>query len=231
MKIYFVRHGHPSYQLDCLTEVGHKQAEACAERLVGEGIEKIYASSQGRARETAEHTAARLGLAVETRDFIRELEYYSKDGNVLLGDGHPWNVTDAHVAMGEDITRADWRLLDPYCRSVVTERVDLVEHGIDAWLAELGYVREGQYYRVVKDNTDYAVAMFSHSVSSTAALAHMLNVMFPLLCGILRPEFTSITVLTLSNEKGALITPHIEVLNDANHIKGIESEQIIGDPS
>ncbi|MBE6594751.1 MAG: histidine phosphatase family protein [Ruminococcaceae bacterium] len=225
MRIVFVRHAHPDYKLDCLTDIGHKQAEACAERLADEGIEKIYASSQGRARETAAPTANRLGLAVETRDFIRELECHAKDGSALLGEGHPWYVADAHVAMGEDITRADWRRLDPYCRSIVVERVDLVERGTDEWLAELGYVREGQYYRVVGDDTDRTVAMFSHSCSSTAALAHMLNIAFPLLSGILRPDFTSITVLTLSGEKGALITPHVEILNDARHIQGIGAEE------
>ena len=31
MKIYFVRHGHPNYELDCLTPLGHRQAEAAAE--------------------------------------------------------------------------------------------------------------------------------------------------------------------------------------------------------
>ena len=33
MKIVFVRHGHPNYHEDCLTELGHLQAEAAARRL------------------------------------------------------------------------------------------------------------------------------------------------------------------------------------------------------
>jgi len=32
-------------------------------------------------------------------------------------------------------------------------------------------------------------------------------------------------VLTLSGEKGALITPHVEILNDARHIQGIGAEE------
>lgn len=31
MKIVFVRHGHPNYEKDCLTKLGHAQAEAAAE--------------------------------------------------------------------------------------------------------------------------------------------------------------------------------------------------------
>jgi len=33
MRIIFVRHGHPNYEKDCLTELGHRQAEAAAQRL------------------------------------------------------------------------------------------------------------------------------------------------------------------------------------------------------
>ena len=44
MKIVFVRHGHPDYVNDCLTELGHKQAESAALRLKDEGIEEIYSS-------------------------------------------------------------------------------------------------------------------------------------------------------------------------------------------
>ena len=33
MRIVFVRHGHPNYEKDCLTELGHRHAEAAALRL------------------------------------------------------------------------------------------------------------------------------------------------------------------------------------------------------
>ena len=45
MRIILVRHGDPDYVKDCLTELGKKQAAVAAERLMGEGIEKIYPSS------------------------------------------------------------------------------------------------------------------------------------------------------------------------------------------
>ena len=41
MTIYFVRHGHPDYKNDCLTELGKKQAQKAAERLRDSGIETI----------------------------------------------------------------------------------------------------------------------------------------------------------------------------------------------
>ena len=68
MRIIFVRHGHPDYTKDCLTELGHKQAEAVAERLKDEKIDKFFSSSCGRAYETALHIAEGRGMEVEKLD-------------------------------------------------------------------------------------------------------------------------------------------------------------------
>ena len=57
MRIVFVRHGQPDYEKDCLTELGHIQAEAVGKRLLGEKPSRLYASTMGRATETAEHIA------------------------------------------------------------------------------------------------------------------------------------------------------------------------------
>ena len=44
MYIYFVRHGHPDYKTDTLTALGHKQAEAAAERLANPTTEDLLKS-------------------------------------------------------------------------------------------------------------------------------------------------------------------------------------------
>ena len=41
MRIVFVRHGHPNYKDDCLTELGHLHAEAAAKRLADESFDAI----------------------------------------------------------------------------------------------------------------------------------------------------------------------------------------------
>ena len=45
MRIIFVRHGHPDYAHDCLTELGKKHAAAAALRLQDEGIIEYYRNS------------------------------------------------------------------------------------------------------------------------------------------------------------------------------------------
>ena len=71
MRIIFVRHGHPDYDKDCLTELGHKQAIAAAQRLKNEKIDRVFSSSCGRAAETAEHIAKFHNKEVELCYFMQ----------------------------------------------------------------------------------------------------------------------------------------------------------------
>lgn len=228
MKIYFVRHGHPDYENDCLTELGHKQAEATADRLKDSGIEHIFSSSMGRALQTAKHTAKHLGLEVSSCDFIREICWNSIDDEPILANGHPWNVANIHVSENKSLFDRDWRKNNPYCRSQVIECIETVTRGLDAWLEELGYKREGEYYRVIGTDTEKTVAMFSHGGASAVALSHMFNIPFPQFCGAAYLDFTSITVVQLPNKTGELIYPKMLLFNDVKHVEGIGGDNFYG---
>lgn len=223
MRIIFVRHGHPDYVKNCLTELGHRQAEAAAERLSGEKVHTIYSSPYGRAVETAEHIAAKLGLPVEIRDFMYELHWGSVDDNPIPKDGHPWFIAGDMVASGFSLMDPNWRILDGFSNNIILEHVKRVEDGIDSWLAELGYVREGEYYRVMEEN-DSTVIMVSHAGSSSAALAHMLNLPLPFVCPVLSPDFTGISIIKFRGKTGQLTVPRVEILSDARHIEGLQTE-------
>ena len=93
MKIVFVRHGHPDYVNDCLTDLGHEQAEAVALRLKMEGIEGIYSSPMGRAFETAQHTARVLSKEIVKLPFMREIRWGAVEGKRVYADGHPWDTS------------------------------------------------------------------------------------------------------------------------------------------
>lgn len=223
MKIYFVRHGHPDCKSGNLTELGHKQAEMVAERLKDCGVERIFASTMSRARQTAEYTAKILGLDITLCDFMREISWKSLDGGPIPENGHPWNLSSLRASMGESLFIDDWQTQYPYCNSEVVESVNKVSFGIDEWLLKHGYKREGDYYRVVGGNTDTTMAIFSHAGSSSAALSHILNIPFPQFCGAFCPDFTSVTVINLSNELGRIIYPEVILFNDARHISGLTS--------
>jgi broad specificity phosphatase PhoE len=78
--IYFVRHGESNSNVDglhrgphaTLTERGHEQAAALAERIERIGVDALVSSSYLRTLETAEHISTRLGLPVEQSELFVE---------------------------------------------------------------------------------------------------------------------------------------------------------------
>lgn len=225
MRIIFVRHGHPDYRTDTLTELGHKQAEAAATRLRDENIDHIFSSSCGRARQTAEHIASPKGMEVELLDFMREISWGSINGDEIYMNGHPWRTVEKMVSENQSLLSPEWRTEEAFCNNKVKLHADKVAENLDAWLATLGFVREGDYYRVGKPKYD-TILLASHGGSSSAALAHLFNLPFPYLCYTVCPNFTAITVVTLHGEEDSLISPRFELVNDATHIRGITTENV-----
>jgi len=217
MRIIFVRHGHPDYDNDCLTPLGHEHGEAVAERLKDEPITRIFSSTCGRAMETAEHIDVNFGLGVEGLDFMREIKWGSVDGTGIFANGHPWDCSDEIVARGQDLLEKNWRETDLYRNNKAVEAADKIGAGLDVWLAELGYTREGDYYRVGKVSHQ-TVVLVSHGGASSAALAHLFNLPFPFVCSAICPDYTAVTVVTFEEKEGELIAPRFEIMNDARHI-------------
>ncbi len=215
MRIVFVRHGHPDYEQDCLTELGHQHSIAAGKRLVSEGISKIYASTMGRAKETAWHIADEIGLPhteVVELDFMREISW---------DFAGPWEVSAECVRSGKEILDSAWSTEGPYSKDKITKYIMKRADDFDNFLISLGYVREGLYYRVMAENND-TVAVVSHAGSSSAVLSRLFNLPAPFVFDAIRPHFTAITVVTFKGGAGELISPRFEIANDARHISEIK---------
>ncbi len=219
MRILFVRHGDPDYRANCLTELGHQQAKAASLRLESENICEIYSSPYGRARETAMYTAERIEKDIMILDCMKEVSWGSSDGNELYENGHPWKTAEYAVSLGYSLMDERWTKKAHFSNNILFLYVEQIAYEADKWLETLGYRREGDYYRVIGDDTDKTIALFSHGGSSSAFLSRLLNLPFFYLCKTLCPAFTAITSISLSNEKGTLTAPKIEYANDAKHIK------------
>ena len=226
MRLVVVRHGHPNYVEDCLTPLGHLQARAAAERLQEEGIREIYSSPMGRARQTAEYTAKRIGIPAEDikiLDFMHEIRWGDADGGEMFAGGHPWDIVNELMAQGYDLNDPAWPEHPYFAHNLATEASRYVARETDVFLSSLGYEREGQYYRCTRATGEqYTVALFCHGGSSSAFFAHILNMTFPSVCALFHTNFTGITVLRFPREPGVLGTPSLEIANDARHIYGIE---------
>ncbi|MFV2039555.1 MAG: histidine phosphatase family protein, partial [Acidimicrobiales bacterium] len=86
MDLIIVRHARPQREERAdhegpadpsLATLGHQQAQAVADHLAGEQIDHIVASTMARAHETAIPLANRLGLKIELRDDLREVDQNS----------------------------------------------------------------------------------------------------------------------------------------------------------
>lgn len=226
MRIIFVRHGHPDYKNDCLTELGHLQAEAVAKRLAGEIIDKFYSSSCGRAYETAEHIAKDRGAEIEKLDFMREIGWGPVGGRGENGYD-PWSLSAKIVQENNSLLSPTWDTEEPFSLSFTTDRAKTVGEEFDKLLRELGYEREGYFYRVVEPKYEN-VLLTSHGGSSTAVLSRIFNLPMPFVSTAICPGFTAVTVVSFSVEKGSLVSPRFEIVNDARHIAGITVENVYG---
>jgi len=221
MRIVFVRHGQPNYESDSLTELGKRQAQAAAERIRNENICEIYSSPLGRAMETAGFTGEMLNKPVQVLEFMREIHWHKKDGTRV--PGYPWGAVRVIANDGYDLQEKNWTE-NRYFDEIECGGVANIQHEFDVWLSALGYIRVGDYYKCVKQNSK-TVAIFSHAGASTAVFAHLMNLPFPYLCAVLGSEFTNVAVFNLADEPGDnLFAPHVEILNDARHIKSLDGE-------
>ena len=216
MNIIFVRHGHPDYKNDCLTELGHVQAEAAAERLKNEKVDKIFSSSCGRAYETALHIAKRHNTEVTKLDFMREIKWTT----------HPWGLAREWVSNGKDIMNRNWASDETVQDDVVLDCYKTVSESFDKWLENFGLVREGNYYRITAANNQ-TIMLTSHGGSSSVVLAHLFNLPFTFVCRAIEPTFTAITTVSFTGDEGDLIAPTFLIVNDARHIEGITVENVI----
>ena len=230
MRIILVRHGDPNYEKDCLTELGHKQAAVAAQRLLKEGIDEIYSSPLGRARQTAGYFSKASGIKdIKILDFMQEIRFGTEE-DLYNNKWNPWLGVQALVRDGQDLQSPAWREYPVFKDNLATVDADKIGEETDNWLAEQGYVREGLYYRCTKtpgsvdqNAKEKTIAIFCHGGASAAFLARVLNQTFPYMCGsLLHFPHTTITVLEFDETPGELTLPIIDLLNDAGHLKDVK---------
>ncbi len=218
MKIIFVRHGHPNYADDCLTHLGRVQAEDASKKLVIENIIEIYSSTCGRAFETAQVTANKLGIDVIPLEFMREVHWGPKFPNAeLYHYGHPWDTCELLFQEGVDLTSPGWEE-HPYFRdNIILDSVKKVQDGFVDWMKALGFSYENGKWFCERENHD-TVALFSHGGAGGAALAKLLGWEFAYSILAIGMNYTSITVINIPSKKGCYSLPRIERMNDDSHV-------------
>lgn len=220
MLLYVIRHGDPIYSPDTLTDKGREQAKALAKRLAVHGLDRIYCSPMGRARETAAPTCELLGIEPVIEEWTSEALAWRDLAGKMPNGRTEWIFhqpattykTPEILALGYE-----WYDAQPFCNVNSREGYRRICDASDEFTARLGYVREGCVYRAVESN-DERVAVFCHQGFGTTWLSHLLAVPAPLFWSSFDITHSSITILNFATDPNGMSAPMCITLSDTSHI-------------
>lgn len=218
MKLIIVRHGDPDYVHDTLTEHGWTEARLLVNRFASMEVTDFYVSPLGRARDTASCTLKALNRTATVCDWLREFPALVNIGeNQTLAHAYPdaktgenglytkitWDVLPSYWT--EDpayFDREQWRHTEIAANSDLVSCYDYVTSSFDALLAEHGYERYHNYYKVTGANRDTLV-FFCHFGLECVLLSHLMGVSpFILWHSTVMAPTSVTTIYTEEREKG-----------------------------
>ena len=116
------------------------------------------------------------------------------------------------------LTDLNWKDGELFSKGNVPESFEKVSAGLDCWLEELGFKREGYFYRITeqKHNT---VAMFCHAGAFACAFGHLFNLPFPFVLLSIPFDQTGVLEVELEGKPGELIAPKLYRPNCTKHLR------------
>lgn len=217
MRILIIRHGEPDYSIDSLTPQGWKEAELLSQRLSKEPADAYYVSPLGRARDTAKPTMEKLGLQAQVLPWLHE--FRGKVFNPNTGEEMiPWNLMPQYwTVQPEFYDREAWANNGLYRTGDVAAIYQETARGMDALLAQWGYIRDGALYRCEK-NTEKTIVLFCHFALGMAILSHILGVSPTVMwqCFFM-PTSSVTTLITEERVKGQVFFKCMQ-LGDTSHL-------------
>ncbi len=205
-RILLIRHGQSQgnaerrfggHTATPLSELGHRQAEATAQALAGEGVTAIYASDLLRAVQTAAPLARETGLPVTQTNAFRERSVGQMEGLTFIEAAEQYPVEYAallrrdfeHVLHGGESYR---------------QLLDRAAHALD---------------QAIADNRGGTVAVFTHTGTACILVLHLLGALG---AQPLRPIWLATSNCGINrfalHADGFL---RIFALNDTRHLQGL----------
>lgn len=192
MRLLFIRHGDPDYVNDSLTEKGRREAALLAEHIESLNPGEIFVSPLGRARATAAYSLEKLNRAEVILPWLEEFTarvdpnrseevqraYRNELRREADGSYHIrliWDMLPAYwTEHPEYYHPTEWRNSEIVRCGNMAGEYDRVIASFDAFLAERGYVRERNHYRVERSNSD-TITFFCHFGITAVLLSRLWN--------------------------------------------------------
>ena len=225
MIFYYIRHGHPVYQPDSLTELGHKQANALAKRLALYGLDEIYCSTSTRAKMTADPVCKILNKEKILLDWTNE-DYTWQYFSIKNKDGNPCWVFHSEDYI-QKFKSAEVRKLDshwyqhPYFENHnFSSGIQKTNDELDRFLLSLGYRhdRQNNRYEVIHDNQK-RVALFAHQGFGLVFLSSLMDIPYPTFCTSFDLGHSSVTAIHFENKNGFAYPKILQLSNDSHLYK------------
>ena len=220
MLLYIIRHGEPDYASDSLTGNGVRQAAALAERFSSHGLEEIYVSPLGRAVQTARPTCDRLGLPYRIEEWMSEDLFWNELSAVDGNGERQWSFGCQNtMLLGEENPDLNaWHTYPAFSSCKAAEKgYRRIADCSDAFLAGLGYKRDGRLYRTAAPN-NRRIAAFCHHGVGTAWLSHLLSIPPNIFWSGFDIAHSSVTILEFKNNPDGQTAPQCVCLSDISHI-------------
>ena len=220
MFLYIVRHGDPDYATDSLTERGIAQAEAVSHRLAASGINRVFSSPMGRARQTAEPTCRLLGLEMNIEDWAHEIG--NEDLYTPFPDGVPKSITNVQNTYYRENGNLFRSYDDTYgCPGIdqanMRGPVEKIERCGYEFLERLGYKYNGENFEIIKPNEE-KIALFCHSAMARAWLSVLFHIPLHVVWASFAYAHTGVTVLEFKNNENGLTAPKCMCYSDMAHL-------------
>lgn len=218
MRILIIRHGDPDYEHDTLTPKGWHEAELLAERICKIDIKDFYVSPLGRAKDTASCTLKKSGRTATECQWLREFAPAILRPDVTDKRTIAWDWLPTDWTKEEEFYRHDLWMHNPVMEEgQVQKEYEWVTANLDKLLAEHGYVRENNIYRVEKSNRD-TIAFFCHFGLECVLLSHFMNVSPMILWHHTAAAPTSVTTLYTEERREGKALFRISSFGDISHL-------------
>ncbi len=218
MKILIVRHGDPNYEIDGLTDKGKREVALLTRRLVKENIAKLYCSTLGRAKATAEPTIRELGIEAEYCEWLREFDYAPVRVPYMEREKICWDILPEYIeTMPEIYSLEHWREAEIVRNTKVPEEYDNVCREFDRVLAEHGYERSGYSYKVTNSNNKTLVFV-CHFGLAAILVSHLMNCSPYSIWQNTCKTPTSVTVFNTEERKEGLASMRASAIGDTSHL-------------
>ena len=219
MRLYLIRHADPDYENDTITPAGHLEAAALAKRMKAIGLDRLYSSPLGRAKATAKYTADALGMTSVIEEWSCEVAgcYYpdatAPDGRVAVWDT-PGEIIRAKKPWPTEET---WATIDPESAGPVREKFDALRKCSDAFLATLGYEREGGRFHL-RAPSRQRVALFCHNGTISFLLSQLLEIPLSLVWSGFWHAPTAVTTILFEERSKEWAIPRALSVADTSHL-------------